>query len=335
MKYRKHLDNVERISSPSIDHNKIRLNSAERDLPIDQNIWNKYINSLKETDIRYYPDTEYAKELIAKHEGVKPGQITLGSGSDQVIRNVFECFVNPDENVVTTDPCFPMYGVYGDIYNLNVKKVPYRYDKKDVSAILSAIDFKTSLVILSNPSSPIGDSYSSSELKSIIIRANDMGAIVVIDEAYIQFATNTISLSSDAWSYSNLIVIKTFSKAVGAAGIRFGYGISNCKITKILHKVKSMYEITGPTIKWVETIVNNYTEIALYCEKVKLNREMLADKLKDYYDVVTGECNWIHTTKIDYPEDIETRTCSLPWSDQVWTRLCVPADTTTLLRLLK
>ena len=331
MKYRKHLDQVERITAPHIEEGLIRLNSAERDLPIEETIWQKFLENLKETDVRYYPNVNNAVEKIAQHEGVKPYQITVGSGSDQVIRNIFECFTNPWNNVVTTDPCFPMYSVYGKIYNVEVKQVPYRYKKVDVTSILSAIDFETSLVIISNPNSPIGDSFSESDLNSIIHRALDMNAIVAIDEAYIQFATNTKSFADHAWSYPNLIVIKTFSKAVGSAGMRFGYGISNCKLAKLLQKVKSMYEITGPTVKWVETVVDNYYEIALYCQQVKHNRSILSATLSKEYEVVDSECNWIHTTKTDFPDHIVTRQCTLPWSDKTWTRLCVPADLQTLM----
>jgi histidinol-phosphate aminotransferase len=331
MKYRKHLDKVERVTNPHIDDNLIRLNSAERDIPLDTTMWNLFLNNLKETDVRYYPNVNTAINKIAWHEGVEPNQVTIGAGSDQVIRNIFECFVNPWNNVVTTDPCFPMYFVYGGIYNFEVKKVPYRRQKVDVTGILNAIDFSTSIVIVSNPNSPIGDSFTKSDLESIIHRASDMSAIVVIDEAYIQFATDTVSLADTAWSYNNLIVVKTFSKAVGAAGIRFGYCIANTKITELLNKVKSMYEITGPTIKWVETVVDNYHEIALYSQQVKHNRQILSMSLSTEYEVVDSECNWIHTTKTDFPDHILTRQCTLPWSDKTWTRLCIPANLQTLM----
>ena len=89
MKYRKHLDQVERITAPHIEEGLIRLNSAERDLPIEETIWQKFIENLKETDVRYYPNVNNAVEKIAQHEGVKPSQITVGSGSDQIIRNIF------------------------------------------------------------------------------------------------------------------------------------------------------------------------------------------------------------------------------------------------------
>jgi histidinol-phosphate aminotransferase len=227
-----------------------------------------------------------------------------------------------------------MYFVYGNIYDFEVRKIPYKDRSKDVDGIISAIDSDTSVVIISNPNSPIGDSFTKDELDSIIQNAEAMDAIVVIDEAYIQFAEDTVSYAQTAFDYDNVIVVKTFSKSVGAAGIRFGYGIANSKITELLNKVKSMYEITGPTIKWVETVVDNYNEIALYTMTVKFNRSKLIRSLSEHYEVVESQCNWIHTTKLDFPNNIVTRQCKLPWSNKVWTRLCVPASWDTLKAII-
>ena len=335
MKYRKHLDNVERISATHFSDKMIKLNSAERDVPLDDYIWGKYLENLKETDIRYYPDVEIARNLVSRFEGVKSSQVTLGAGSDQVIRNIFDCFVEPGQNVITTDPCFPMYHVYGKIYNVEVKQVPYYNRRKDVQRIVHNITSKTAVVMISNPNSPIGDSYNRDELQDIITAAQKVNAIVVVDEAYIQFAEDTISLSDVAWSYSNLIVIKTFSKAIGAAGIRFGYGISNCKIAAMLSKVKSMYEITGPTIKWVQTVIENYAMVESYIDNVKSHRKILRDHLRKNYQVLDSQCNWLHTTRTDYPGDIITRKCSLPWSKSIWVRLCIPGSVETLNKIIE
>ena len=335
MKYRKHLDNVERISATHFSDKMIKLNSAERDVPLDDYIWGKYLENLKETDIRYYPDVEIARNLVSRFEGVKSSQVTLGAGSDQVIRNIFDCFVEPGQNVITTDPCFPMYHVYGKIYNVEVKQVPYYNRQKDVQRIVKNITSKTAVVMISNPNSPIGDSYNRDELQVIITAAQKVNAIVVVDEAYIQFAEDTVSLSDVAWSYTNLIVIKTFSKAIGAAGIRFGYGISNCKIAAMLSKVKSMYEITGPTIKWVQTVIENYAMVESYIDNVKSHRKILRNHLRKNYQVLESQCNWIHTTRTDYPGDIITRKCSLPWSKSIWVRLCIPGSVETLNKIIK
>ena len=95
-----------------------------------------------------------------------------------------------------------------------------------------------------------------------------------------------------------------------------------------------MYEITGPTLKWIETIVDNWGMVEVYVNQIKAKRSILAHELEKDYNVLSSECNWIHTTKTDFDESITTRQCKLPWDDRIWTRLCVPADRYTLERLV-
>lgn len=325
MKYRKHLDNVVRTSAPHIDDGKIRLHAAERNKPWSDKLWQKYINNLKESDVRCYPDQSKAIDMIAHHEGVRSDQVTIGHGSDQIIKNIFECFTIPYGNVITTDPCFPMYEVYGKVFDVEVVKVPYSNQRVDIDALVNAINLNTSIVIVSNPNSPVGDTFSPNELQRIINRAYEMDAIVVIDEAYIEFS-DCRSFADSAWVYPNVIVTKTFSKALGSAGMRFGYAITSVLNTSILNKVKNMYEVTGPTLKWIETVLDNYEDVLEYIINVKHNRTILTELLSKYYDVVPSQCNWVHTTKTDFPDNIITRQCTLPWNDKTWTRLCVPGD---------
>lgn len=325
MKYQKHLDIIERTTAPHVDDNKIRLHAAERNQPWSDKIWQKYIANLKESDIRCYPDQFRAVERIAQHERVKPNQITIGNGSDQVIKNIFECFAIPGSNVVTTNPCFPMYNVYGAISNVQVVSVPYKDKKADIEGLIDSINHDTSIVIISNPSSPVGDTFSPYDLQGIINKAYIVDAVVVIDEAYIEFS-DCKSLTDTLGYNPNIIVTKTFSKALGSAGMRFGYSISNVPHAMILSKVKNIYEITGPTLKWIETVLDNYEDVIEYTNSIKYNRLILTEQLSKYYEVVPGQCNWIHTTKIDFPYKFTTRQCTLPWSTSTWTRLCIPGD---------
>lgn len=335
MKFQKHLSNVERMRGSYPPPGSIRLASAERDTRFSEKMYKKFVDSLCDTDIRYYPDVDYAIDLLSKFTGVPSNNLVIGHGSDQVIKNVFECFVVEGTNVVTTDPCFPMYNVYASVMNAQVKAAGYRNKQVDVQQMLDLIDDNTSLVVFSNPSSPIGDIIYSNDISKIIQKAKSHDCVVLIDEAYREFAV-TPSMIDNYTEHENLIVTRTFSKAVGAAGLRFGYGVANETLLNILSKVKSMYEITGPTIKWMETVIDNWDEVKDYVMQVSLNKLVLCAELeKNGYEVVHGYCNWIHTTKNDYDESINTKQCKLPWDDRTWTRLCVPADKRTLELLLK
>ena len=336
IKYALHLNNIERMRGAYPSPDTIRLNSAERTSEIPQIIWNKYIDSLRETDIRYYPDIDHAINVIAKHTQQRAEYITLGHGSDSLIKNAFEVFAKDTigyTNIVIPDPCFVMYNIYADMMKCSVNKVAYKDKKFDVQGTIDAINIDTSLVVLSNPNSPIGDSISIPDLLSIIKKAAECKCVVLIDEAYIEFSS-VESFVSRAHLHDNVIVTRTFSKAVGAAGIRFGYAVANSRIIELLNKVKNMYEITGPTLKWIETIVDNWGMVEVYVNQIKAKRSILAHELEKDYNVLSSECNWIHTTKTDFDDSITTRQCKLPWDDRIWTRLCIPADRYTLERLV-
>ena len=333
MKVHKHLNDVVRYTSPQdSDLSKIRLNSAERNIPLPTKLYNEWLNSLKETDVRYYPDVDNIITKLSGYEKISDKCLTIGHGSDSILKNIFECFHGP---VVTTSPAFPMYGVYSKIFNCTLTEVEYDETYKfPIDRFVDAITSDTSIVILSNPNSPIGDHVSAHDILRIITKSIECNAIVVIDEAYIDFSDKP-SFSHRALMYENVIVTKTFSKAVGAAGVRFGYGISNSNIINILNKVKNMYEITGPTAKWIETVINNAGFISLYTMKIKANREKLVASLREKdYNVITSECNWVHTSKLNFSKKFITKKCYLPHSKNEWTRLCVPADNELISELI-
>ena len=328
MNYLSHLSKITRIKGHYPDHNMLRLSSAERTEPFPKIMWKKFLDNLRETDVRYYPDLDRALCTLSNHTTVPAECLTIGHGSDSVIKNVFECFVNERSKVITTDPCFPMYKIYGQIRNAEVHAVPYKDKRVDVSGIIDAIDDNTSLVVLSNPSSPIGDLIH--YVEDIVKAARDKDCMILIDEAYGEFA-NMPSMVEKYRSYSNLIVTKTFSKAVGSAGIRFGYAVSKESTANILAKVKSIYEITGPTIRWMEMVIHNWDLVLEYTNQVAANKYIVTRELeRQGYEIHHGYCNWFHTTKINFHESIDTKQCTLPWDDRQWTRLCIPSDQESL-----
>jgi len=330
MKFRKHLNDVERMRGSYPAPGSIRLASAERDSSFGELMYKKFIDSLCDTDIRYYPDVDYALHVLSKFTGVPANHLTIGHGSDQIIKNVFECFVLEGTNIVTTDPCFPMYKVYASVMNAEVRAAGYTNKRVDVDQMVDLIDHNTSLVVFSNPCSPIGDIFYTDDIKRLIKKARSCGCIVLIDEAYQEFSA-TPSWIENYTQYKNVIVTRTFSKAVGAAGLRFGYGVANEVTINLLSKVKSMYEVTGPTIKWMETVIDNWDDVRTYIDKVRINKDVLIAELeKQGHEVVPGYCNWIHTTKNDYNKILDTKQCKLPWDDRTWTRLCIPSRRKTV-----
>lgn len=335
MKFQKHLLNVERKKPAYSDPTKIRLHAAERDMHFTYDIWEDFIFSVKQKDIMYYPNVDKTYQDLSKFLNIPIDNLVIGDGSDRIIKNVFECFAVAGHDVITTDPCFPMYKVYADLYNVRCKQIKYTEYHLDFNQLYDSINDKVSFIILSNPSSPVGDFIHFKEMYMLLEKAEEHNVIVVVDEAYIEFSGYKSSADLIK-TFSNLIVIKTFSKAVGAAGIRFGYGISNSHLISIMKKFASMNEITSVTGIWVSTIIKHWSNVEKYINNVRQNRDKATLYfMKKGYEVIPSNCNWIHVDKLDFNDMFVTRQTSLPWSNKQWTRLCIPGDNKNMELLCK
>ena len=275
------------------------LNQSERTQPIPQSYYTKFLRSLKQEDFAYYPNTKNFKEKICDFYNVKLENLFLSDGSDIGIKSIFETFTTCG-NIVTSEPSFPMYGVYASLYNCSYKGINYDVDTLELSVenMLSFVDDETQLIILANPNSPIGDYKTIDEIKPLL----DTGIPVLIDEAYIEFL-DTEDIYWDSFikyidDYPNLIVTRTFSKGFGAAGSRVGMTFSNPHYIENISKFRQMYEISGVSMKYCEFLLNNHHLVDIYCQEVVEEKKKVVSMLKNY-EVVDSNCNWIHFNNQD------------------------------------
>jgi len=275
------------------------LNQSERSQPIPQSYYTKFLRSLKQEDFSYYPNTKNFKEKICEFYNVKSENLFLSDGSDVGIKSIFETFTTCG-NIVTSEPSFPMYGVYSSLYNCSYKGIHYDVDTLELSIenMLSFVDDNTQLIILANPNSPIGDYKTIDEIKPLL----DTGIPVLIDEAYIEFL-DTEDLQWDSFikyidEYPNLIVTRTFSKGFGAAGCRVGMTFSNPHYIENISKFRQMYEISGVSMKYCEFLLDNFHLVDAYCQEVVEEKKKVVSMLK-HYEVVDSDCNWIHFNNQD------------------------------------
>lgn len=190
-----------------------------------------------------YPDplqTELKNKLSAV-KGVKPRQIFLGNGSDEPIDLVIRIFCEPGiDNIVAIDPTYGMYQVAADINRVEYRKVPLSENfEMDASKLLEATDEHTKLIFLCTPNNPTGNCLDRSEIYKAISRFE---GIVVVDEAYNDFSSEP-SHVKDLDTFPNLVVLQTFSKAWGSAGIRLGMAFASQEIVGLLNKVKYPYNV--------------------------------------------------------------------------------------------
>ena len=145
------------------------LNQSERSQPIPEPYYTEFIRSLKQEDFAYYPNTKNFKEKICEFYNVNTENLFLSDGSDVGIKSIFETFTTCG-NIVTSEPSFPMYGVYASLYNCSYKGIHYDVDLLEFSIknMLSFVDDNTQLIILANPNSPIGDYKTIDEIKPLL-----------------------------------------------------------------------------------------------------------------------------------------------------------------------
>lgn len=205
-----------------------------------------------------YPDP-YQNELkvqVAQLKGVNTNQIFFGNGSDEPIDLLFRAFCEPQiDNAILIDPTYGMYQVAADINNVLVKKVAltqtFSLNTKD---LLAAADENSKLLFLCSPNNPTGNCFNSDDLEHLIRNFN---GIVVLDEAYIDFAPER-SFLSRLNEFTNLVILQTFSKAWGMAGIRLGMAFASEAIIRVLNKIKYPYNINNLTQqKAIELLKNS------------------------------------------------------------------------------
>ena len=198
-----------------------------------------------------YPDPLQwsVKERIAAIKGVHSGQVFLGNGSDEAIDLVFRVFCEPrQDNVVAIDPTYGMYQVSADINDVEYRKVHLNADYSlDAQRVLDATDANTKAVFLCSPNNPTANLLNRKEILKIV---EGFAGITVIDEAYIDFSSEPSWLTV-LQKHPRLIVLQTFSKAWGLAGVRLGMAFASEEIIDLYNKVKYPYNINVLTQRLV------------------------------------------------------------------------------------
>ncbi len=204
-----------------------------------------------------YPDPLQisVKEKIAKLKGIRPTQIMLGNGSDEPIDLIYRIFCRPGvDNVVSIEPSYGMYRVAADTNDVEFRTALLTEDfQLDAESLLGKTDQNTKVAWLCSPNNPTGNLLNETEIRKVI---DGFDGIVVIDEAYIDFASCG-SWLTELDNHPRLIVLQTFSKAWGLAGVRCGMAFANEEIIDIFNKVKYPYNINILTQQKVSEALDN------------------------------------------------------------------------------
>ena len=229
-----------------------------------------------------YPDP-YQWEIklkLAKLKGVKPDQIFLGNGSDEPIDLLIKAVCEPKENnIVIMPPTYGMYKVCADIQQVQVQVAPLTEEFEiDLDNVFDAVNSATKMIWVCSPNNPSGNILKRASIYQILKAFPEK--LVVVDEAYIDFASEK-SFLSELENFENLVVLQTFSKAWGMAGLRLGAAYCNGELIKILNKIKYPYNLNVLTQNKLWDSLDKEAEKNKYVNELNLLRADLALALQE------------------------------------------------------
>ncbi len=232
------------------------------------------------TPFNRYPDPLQweVKELLSKIKHVPAENIFLGNGSDEPIDLLYRAFCEPRiDNVVAIEPTYGMYKVCASINDVEYRKVLLDENFQfTADSLLTATNLYTKLIWLCSPNNPTGNSL---DRKEIVKLLTSFEGIVVLDEAYVDFASEG-SFSEFLTQYPNLVILQTFSKAWGSAAIRLGMAFASTEIISVLNKIKYPYNVNILTQKQAITALKNVDEVKAWVKTLLDERTILIQALE-------------------------------------------------------
>lgn len=282
-----------------------KLNTNENPFPpspmvataITQALQNQAVN------LRLYPEPEsdsLRQGLATYHRqhGITPSQVFVGNGSDEVLALVFACFFIKDRALLTPDISYGFYPVYADTLGVEMIKIPLREDFS-----IHSDDYRRPCagIIIANPNAPTGILMPLSDIHKLC--QEHPNAVVVIDEAYIDFAQNehdtqaVVSAISLINEFDNLLVVQTFSKSRSLAGLRVGVAFANVSLIEALIRMKNSFN-SYPLDRLAQAgalaSLSDQPYFEQVCQLVQKLRQLLTDKLVTLgFDVLPSQANFV------------------------------------------
>ncbi len=189
-----------------------------------------------------YPDTDSnaLRQSLAAYTGVDDRLIVVSHGSNELINLLWHIFLSPGDNIICCPPTFSLYTTVTAFCGAHVLEAPRTEDYEvDVERILKALTPQTKLIVLCSPNNPTGNPVAEEDVLALL----ETGRIVVVDEAYVEFSDNPGGFAHLVPEHQNLIVLRTFSKWAGLAGLRIGYGLFPAWIVAYMRRAQCPFEV--------------------------------------------------------------------------------------------
>ncbi|NLI89268.1 MAG: histidinol-phosphate transaminase [Epulopiscium sp.] len=225
-------------------------------------------------NLAYYPDgnTGRLRSNLSSFLNVDEDQLIFGAGSDEIIGILAEVFLCPGDELLTSDQSFPRYDSAAHLMGAKIVKTPLTNYTYDLNAMKEQVSKKTKLVILANPNNPTATYFTSSSLEDFLDFLPD-NVMLVLDEAYYEYVDakdypKSLELLE---KHSNIIILRTFSKAYGLASLRVGYGIASAEIIELLNRVRNPFNVNSLA---QQAAIASLKDQDFVNKAVKLNKEV-------------------------------------------------------------
>jgi histidinol-phosphate aminotransferase len=241
---------------------------------------NPFGSPISEGNFNRYPDPMQwkLKQEIAKVKLIPEKNIFIGNGSDEPIDILFRVFCEPGaDKILICPPTYGMYEVSANINDVKIQKVNLTKEfQLNVTGILDAIEPNTKMIFICSPNNPSGNLMKEEDVKKVL---RSFEGILVLDEAYIDFA-NDWSFLNVLNDYPNLVILQTFSKAYGMAGLRIGMAFAHEEIISIMNKVKPPYNLNEFSIEQGMVAIKNVEKVKFWAEEIKNSRFKIQEEIK-------------------------------------------------------
>jgi len=262
---------------------KIWLDKNENPFDIPTEIKEEILEELKNIPFNRYPHitADPLREKIAEFLGFEKGNIIVGNGSDELISLILKLFEG--DHIVISSPTFGMYDFFAKLEGIDLVDVPLdeRFKLQNVEDYAE----NAKAIFICSPNNPTGNTQEREKIISIL----ETGAPVVLDEAYIEFAEGSnVDLVNE---YDNLIVLRTFSKAFGLAGVRVGYAVTSKEIIDYLNRIKPPFALNSLSMRIAELTLDHYDLVKQNINYIIKERDRIYKEFKGY--VYPSEANFL------------------------------------------
>ncbi len=270
----------------------IILNANEAPYLPPKEVLECFKKEILDLDYNRYPDMEAIelRSAIASHFHLDTSEVTCGVGSDELLEVTFKAVLEENDVVLSFSPSFSMYKVFADLTLANFQEIFFKEDYSfSIEEMINAIKkYNPKLILICNPNNPTGSFI---EKKDIIRIIEATKALVLLDFAYIDFAKEDYSFL--AKEYTNVIVFRTFSKAMALPSIRVGYAISCKENIDMINAVKAPYSVTSISQILARIAIEHYDLYKIKIDNVILERQRVYEALKNYFTIYPSQANFL------------------------------------------